>query len=118
RQHNQYERAIELLRPLAQQNTPGKKAELADLDAAWGDECMRNGDLKQALTAWEEVKDTHDGSRYTEADTRLSSIYHKMGEQMAVKGDVEEALKYYNKLNSLVPSSYTYERAAELYQKQ
>jgi len=34
-QRNQYSRAAELLRPLAGQNIPHKKAELADLDALW-----------------------------------------------------------------------------------
>jgi tetratricopeptide (TPR) repeat protein len=118
RQHNQYKRAIELLRPLSAQNVKGKKAELAELDAAFGDESLRSGDLKQAMDSWEEVRELHEGSRATEADTRLASIYGKYAEQMSGKGDPEEALRYYNKLNVMAPSSTSFERAAELYQKQ
>lgn len=118
RQHNQHARAIELLRPLSTQNIPGKKAELADLDASFGDECMRTGNLKQAMQAWEEVKELHEGSRFSEADSRLSSIYQKIAEQVSGKGDQDEALKYYGKLNAMAPSPSSLERAAELYQKQ
>jgi tetratricopeptide (TPR) repeat protein len=118
RQHNQYKRAIELLRPLAAQNVPRKKAELADLDAAYGDEAMRTGDLQQAMEAWEEVRELHEGSRTNEAESRLATIYQKFAEQMSARGDEDQALKYYNKLNAMTPSPTSYERSAELYQKQ
>lgn len=118
RQRNKYDKAVELLRPLASANVAGKKAELADLDAAWGDEAVRNGDYKQAMRCWEEAKELHDGSRFTEAESRLSTIYQKMGDEMAAKGDDEEALKYYAKLNVSAPSSTSYERTADLYEKE
>ena len=118
RQRNQYQRAVELLRPLAANNVAGKKAELADLDASWGDDCLRDGDYKQAMKCWEEVRDMHEGSRMVEADSRLSSIYQKIADQMSMKGDSEEALKYLSKLNVMAPSSSSYEKTADLYQKQ
>ena len=118
RQRNQYQRAVELLRPLAANNVAGKKAELADLDASWGDDCLRDGDYKQALKCWEEVREMHEGSRVIEADGRLSSIYQKIADQMSMRGDSEEALKYLSKLNVMAPSSSSYEKTAELYQKE
>lgn len=118
RQHGQFQRAVELLRPLATSNIAKKKSELADLDAAWGDQCLHEGNIKQALICWEEVKELHDGSRLDEADARLSTIYSKMGEEMSRDGKVEEALKYYARLNALSPSATSYERTADLYQKQ
>lgn len=118
RQRNKYDKAVDLLRPLASANIPGKKAELADLDAAWGDECVRSGDYKTAMRCWEEVKDLHEGSRFTEAESRLSTIYQKIADEMAAKGDTEEALKYYAKLNVSAPSSTSYERTADLYERQ
>jgi tetratricopeptide (TPR) repeat protein len=118
RQRNKYDKAAELLRPLASANVPGKRAELADLDAAWGDEAIRSGNYKQAMRCWEEVKELHDGTRFMEADSRLATIYQKVGDEMALKGDEEEALKYYAKLNVSAPSSSSFERTAELYEKQ
>ncbi|HEY9793354.1 MAG TPA: tetratricopeptide repeat protein [Candidatus Obscuribacterales bacterium] len=117
RQKGQYQRAIELLRPLAANNVAGKKAELADLDASWGDQALQDGDVKQALTCWEEVRDLHDGGRFTEADSRLATIYQKIGDEMMRKGNDEEALKYYSKLNAMTPNAAVLERTADLYQK-
>lgn len=118
RQHGQFQRAVELLRPLAANNIAGKKAELADLDAAWGDQCIQDGDVKQAQRCWEEVRDMHEGSRFTEADSRLATVYQKIGEEMQRKGDGDEALKYFAKLNAMNPSASSLERTADLYEKQ
>jgi tetratricopeptide (TPR) repeat protein len=118
RQRNKYDRAVDLLRPLAAANISGKKAELADLDASWGDEAVRSGDYKTAMRCWEEVKDLHDGSRFTEAESRLATIYQKIGDEMSSKGDAEEALKYYSKLNVSAPSASSYEKTADLFEKQ
>src|ERR1700733_12139287 len=71
RQHGKFERAIELLRPLAKAGVQGKKAELADLDAAWGDDLLRDGKLEPALRCWEEVRDLREGSRFSAAESRL-----------------------------------------------
>lgn len=118
RQHNQYEKAVELLRPLAQGDVKGKKAELADLDAAWGDELIAKGDFRQALRCWEEVKELHDGSRLIEAEGRLSTIYQKIADSMLAKGDDDEALKFFAKLNVTAPSATSYERTSDLYERQ
>jgi tetratricopeptide (TPR) repeat protein len=117
RQHNQCERAIELLRPLANSNVPGKRAELADLDATWGDDALRDGDLKSAMKCWEEVRDLHEGSRFMESESRLATIYQKIAVDMVAKGDTDEALKFYGRLNAYAPSSSSYERTSELYEK-
>lgn len=118
RQRNQYDKAVELLRPLAQGNVHGKKAELADLDATWGDEAIRTGNYRQAMRCWEEVKELHDGSRFVEADSRLATIYQKIAEEMLLKHDDEEALKFYTKLNVTAPSATSFEKTAEIYERQ
>lgn len=117
-QRNQYSRAAELLRPLAQENLPHKKTELADLDALWGDDSFNKGNTVQALKCWEEVKTLGEGSRFNEADTRLATIYQKMSNEMMAKDDIEEALKCLNNLNTIAPSPASYEKAADLYAKQ
>lgn len=118
RQRNQYQRAVELLRPLAAADLPGKKAELSDLAALWGDESFRSGDFKTALRSWEEVKELGAGSRLEEADSRLATIYAKMAAQSATKGDIDAALAFYSKLNTLSPSASSLEQTALLYERQ
>jgi len=117
RQHSRFERAIELLRPLAKANIEGKKAELADLDALWGDEALRAGNVDQALRCWEEVKDLHEGSRYGEAEARLATIYQKLADSSASNNDDGKALGYLNKLNNIAQNSRNYEMAAEIYER-
>jgi tetratricopeptide (TPR) repeat protein len=117
RQHGDHDKAIELLRPLAQANLPGKKAELADLCASWGDEAIREGDLDRALRCWEEVRALREGTRYLEADARLSTIYQKMVGKFMSAGDDRQALAYLAKLNIIAESAGNYERAAEIYER-
>ncbi len=118
RQHNQFQRAVELIRPLSNAGVPGKKAELSDLDAMWGDDALRDGDLRQAMKCWEEVRDIHEGTRFAESETRLATIYQKIAADMLARGDTEEALKYYSKLNVFAPSNSSFEKTSELYERQ
>jgi tetratricopeptide (TPR) repeat protein len=118
RQRSQYEKAIDLLRPLAQLGIPGKKAELADLDALWGDEALRSGKSEQALHCWEEVRDLHEGSRFVEADARLSTIYGKLASAAAAKKDDAEALKYIGKLNVIAQNAKNYSLAADIFERE
>lgn len=115
RQRGKYERAVELLRPLAQGGIAGKKAELADLDALWGDESLRAGNLEQALKCWEEVRDLREGSRYGEADARLATIYQKCANAAANDNDDAKALVYLSKLNNIAQNSRNYEMASDIY---
>jgi tetratricopeptide (TPR) repeat protein len=115
RQRQQYERAIDLLRPLAKADIAGKKAELADLDALWGDEALRNGKTEQALRCWEEVRDLREGSRFGEAESRLATIYQKMANTLASKNDDSGALNYLNKLNNIAQNARNYEMASDIY---
>ncbi|MBI2809964.1 MAG: hypothetical protein HYX67_03935 [Candidatus Melainabacteria bacterium] len=115
RQRGKYERAIELLRPLAKGGIPGKKAELADLDALWGDEALRAGNVDQALKCWEEVRDLREGSRYGEADARLATIYQKSANAAANDNDDAKALVYLSKLNNIAQNSRNYEMASDIY---
>jgi tetratricopeptide (TPR) repeat protein len=117
-QRNQYQRAAELLRPLAGQNVPQKKAELSDLDALWGDECFNKGDTEQALKCWEEVKSLGEGARVNEVDTRLATIYSKMANEFLSKDDLDGALRCLNNLNTIAPSPQSFEKSADLYAKQ
>jgi tetratricopeptide (TPR) repeat protein len=118
RQRNQYKRAAELLRPLAEQNLPRKKAELSDLLALWGDEAFRKGNNEEAYKCWEEIRDLKDGQRFSEADSRLASIYLKVANERLAKGEEEIALEFYNKLNNLAPSAQTFERTSDIYARQ
>ncbi|MGH9548816.1 MAG: tetratricopeptide repeat protein, partial [Terriglobales bacterium] len=114
-------RAISLLRPLAKADVPGKKAELADLDAMWGDESIRDGKLEQGLRCWEEVRDLREGSRASEAESRLATIYSKLANNFASDADPKndgDALKYLNKLNNMSQNPKYLEMAADLYEKQ
>ncbi len=116
RLHGQYDRAVELLRPLSQRNVPGKRAELADLAALWGDEELRSGHLEASLRLWEEVKDLKEGSRYTEADARLATIYQRLSEKLAADKKDTEALVYLSKLNAIADNPRNYEMAADIYE--
>ena len=115
RQRGKYERAIELLRPLAKAGITGKKAELADLDALWGDESLRSGKIEQALKCWEEVRDLREGSRYGEADARLATIYQKCANAAANDNDDAKALVYLSKLNNINQNARNYEMASDIY---
>lgn len=117
RQHDNCERALDLLRPLAAANVPGKRAELADLDALWGDELLRGGKTEQALRCWEEVSDLRDGSRWSEAAPRLATIYQRLANNSAAKNDDSNALTYLNKLNSIAENYKSYEMAADIYKR-
>jgi tetratricopeptide (TPR) repeat protein len=117
RQRGQYEKAIDLLRPLAKANVPGKKAELADLDALWGDESLRSGSPELALRCWEEVRDLHEGSRYGEAEARLATVYGKLANVSASKKDDDKALGYLAKLNFIAQNAKNYELAASIYER-
>jgi Flp pilus assembly protein TadD len=118
RQHNQYDRAVDLLRPLAQANVAGKKAELADLDALWGDDALRDDKLEQALKCWEEVKDLREGTRLGEADARLSTIYQKLANQYITQNNDAAALPYLNKLNAIAENGATYQLTSGIYERQ
>ena len=117
RQRGKYEKALDLLRPLAKNNVPGKKAELADLDAMYGDEALRTGKLDLALRCWEEVRDLREGSRFSESDARLATIYQKMASNFASKNDDQKALSYLSKLNAIAQNAKNYEMASDLYEK-
>jgi len=117
RMHNRFDKAADLLRPLAQANVPGKKAELADLDALWADELLRDGKLENSLALWEEVKGLGEGSRYSEVDNRLATIYQRLaGKLIDAKKDTE-ALVYLNKLNAIAENPRNYETCADIYER-
>lgn len=117
RQRGKYERAVDLLRPLAQADITGKKAELADLDALWGDEALRSGNVEQALKCWDEVRQLREGSRFGEADARLATIYQKLANAAANAKDDDKALVYLSKLNAIAQNSRNYEMAADIYER-
>jgi tetratricopeptide (TPR) repeat protein len=117
RMHNRFDKAVDLLRPLALSNVPGKKAELADLDALWGDEELRDGKLTSALSLWEEVKSLNDGSRHSEADNRLATIYQRLAGKLIDDKKDTEALVYLNKLNAIAENPRNYETCADIYER-
>ncbi len=117
RQRGQYDKAVDLLRPLANASIPGKMAELADLNALRGDECIEKGDLEQAKRCWEEVKELHQGSRFSESDGRLSTIYTKLANLAYSDKDDEKALDYLSKLNVIGENSRNYLLAADIYER-
>lgn len=117
RLHSRYDKACDLLRPLAQQGVPGKKAELADLCALWGDGELRDGHLEQSVKLWEEVKDLHEGSRFGESDARLATIYQRLAEKLAADKKDEEALAYLGKLNAIADNARNYEMASDIYER-
>jgi tetratricopeptide (TPR) repeat protein len=121
KQRSQFEKAINLLRPLAKAGVEGKRAELSDIDAMWGDEALRDGKVDLALRCWEEVRDLGEGSRSGEAEARLATIYQKLANTYASdtnKDNDDDALKYLNKLNNIAQNPKNYEMAADLYEKQ
>ncbi len=113
----QYAKAIELLRPLAQQNIGDKKAELADLDAAYGDTLLGKEDLEGALKCWEEVRDLKAGSRLDEAEARLATIYEKMANKFAAEHKDTEAIAYLSKLTSMAHNPKHYLAMADIYER-
>jgi len=115
RRQGKYEKAIEILRPLAKAETPGKKAELADLLASFGDDCLQQGKLELALKSWEEVKDLREGSRFSEAEARLSTIYQRLANSLASSKNDEQALAFLDKLNTIAQNPKNYEMAADIY---
>ncbi len=117
RQRGKFDKALDLLRPLANNNVPGKKAELADLDALYGDEALRTGNIDLALRCWEEVKELREGSRFGESEARLATIYQKMASNFASKNDDQKALSYLSKLNAIAQNAKNYEMASDLYEK-
>ncbi len=117
RQREQFEKAIELLRPLAQAGVPGKRGELADLDALWGDIALRDGDLEKAQQCWEEVKQLGEGSRFAEADARLVTIDQRLADKYVAAGDDPKALSYLTKLNTTVERPANLERTAAIYER-
>ncbi len=117
RQRTQYQKALDLLRPLAKEGIKGKKAELADLDALWGDELLRNGDLEKSLRCWEEVRDLREGSRFAEAEARLATIYQKLANKLAANRDDDKALNYLSKLNTIAQNAKNFELAADIYER-
>ena len=117
RQRKQFDRVVALIQPLAQANLPGKRAELADLEALWGDELLANGDLQRALKSWEHVKELGEGTRITEADSRLATIYQRLIDQYTAQGNDELALKYLNKMNALANNINNFERTGDIYSK-
>jgi tetratricopeptide (TPR) repeat protein len=114
KQHGQLEKAIDLLRPLANAAIPGKKAELADLDALRGDDCIEQGKLDEAKRLWEEVQTLNEGVRSTEAKSRLATIYLKLVDIAYGKGEDAKALDYLNKLNGLEENPRNYILAADI----
>jgi len=117
RQKGKYEKALDLLRPLANASIPGKKAELADMDAFRGDECIEKGELEQAKRCWEEVRDIKEGSRYPEAQSRLSTIYTRLADLAYNNHEDDKALDYLNKLNEIGENTKNYFLAAEIYER-
>ncbi len=114
KQHGQYDKAIDLLRPLATAAVPGKRAELADLDALRGDDCIEKGKLDDAKRAWEEVQQLNEGSRFSEAKSRLATIYLKLVDIAYNNQDDAKALDYLNKVNALEENSRNYLLAADI----
>ncbi len=114
---NEFAKAIDILRPLVKETTPEKKSELADLDALWGDECLSNNKLEQALTCWEEVKQLSCGTRLPEADQKLATIYQRLANNFANNKQDKEALGYLAKLNSVSQNYKSHEMAADLYER-
>jgi len=114
KQHGQYEKAIDLLRPLATASVPGKRAELADLDALKGDDCLEQGKFDDARRAWEEVQQLNEGARATEAKSRLATIYLKLVDIAYSHQEDVKALDYLNKVNALEENTRNYLLAADI----
>ncbi|MDZ4832423.1 MAG: hypothetical protein SGJ27_01350 [Candidatus Melainabacteria bacterium] len=113
----QYDKAIDLLRPLAKENIGDKKSELADLDAAYGDSLLGKGDLEGALRCWEEVKTLQTGSRLGEAEARLTTIYEKLATKLSGQKKDEAALGYLSKLTTIAKNPKHYLTMADIYER-
>lgn len=117
RLRKQYEKSIDLIKPLANKGIPGKRAELADLNAFAGDEALSNGDLEKALACWEEVKEIHEGTKFGESEARLATIYEKLAKKLAAEKKDDEALSYLSKLTAISKNPRYYETSADIYEK-
>ncbi len=113
----QYDKAIDLLRPLAKENIGEKKSELADLDAAYGDSLLGKGDLEGALRCWEEVKTLQTGSRLGEAEARLTTIYEKLATKLSGEKKDDAAIGYLSKLTSIAKNPKHYLTMSEIYER-
>lgn len=113
----QYDKAIDLLRPLAKENIGDKKSELADLDAAYGDTLLGKGDLEGALRCWEEVKTLQTGSRLGEAEARLTTIYERLASKLTGEKKDDAAIGYLSKLTSIAKNPKHYLSMADIYER-
>lgn len=113
----QYDKAIDLLRPLAKENIGNKKSELADLDAAYGDTLLAKGDLEGALRSWEEVKTLQAGSRLGEAEARLATIYEKLAFKLSGEKKDEAAINYLSKLTNIAKNPKHYLSMSDIYER-
>lgn len=113
----QYDKSIDLIKPLADKNLPGKRAELSDLNALQGDEALNNGNLEKALKSWELVQEMKAGVRYGEAQARLATIYEKLAKKLAAEKKDDEALSYLAKLTAISKNPKYYETAADIYER-
>jgi tetratricopeptide (TPR) repeat protein len=116
RQRGSFDRAAQLLRPLAASNRADARMELSDLDAAWGDELM-GSNLEQALHCWEEVQTLNTGSRLSEAPSRLATIYQRYADKLITEGNDKEALAVLDKLNALAQNPAYHEMTAGVYER-
>ncbi len=114
---NEFAKAIDILRPLVSETTPEKKAELADLDALWGDDCLDHNKLDQALTCWEEVRQLGTGTRLPEADQKLALIYQRLANNYANNKQDKEALTYLAKLGTVSQNYKSHEMASDIYER-
>ena len=65
-------------------------------------------------------RDLNDGSRASEAQSRLATIYQKLANTLASDTDTKndaDALKYLNKLNNIAENPKNLEMAADLYER-
>ena len=83
----------------------------------WGDESVRSGQLEVALRCWEEVQDLKEGTRFSEAESRLSTIYQRLANSYAAKHQDEQALTYLGKLNNIAQNPRNFAMAADLYER-
>jgi tetratricopeptide (TPR) repeat protein len=118
RRRGKIEKAIELIRPLATAGVVGKKAELADLDAAWGDSLLGDGKTLKALACWEEVQNLREGSRFCEVEARLATIYQKLASTYSFAKDDTAALECLNKLNNIAQNANNYQMVADIYERE
>jgi tetratricopeptide (TPR) repeat protein len=116
RQQGNYERAAQLLRPLASANIADASAQLSDLDASWGDSQI-DSNIEQALRCWEEVRSLNTGSRVAEAPGRLATIYQRYADKLIASGDDKAALAVLEKLNGVAQNPAYHEMTADVYDR-